>query len=67
MTVTASESVVGVPDLNSFTFKINGFVSDPVTFQASDEDVASAIKSLFGPKCPKQIENDLGANIMFYQ
>lgn len=66
LTVSAVRQSAGVPDLNSFTFKINGYVSESVAYDAPDSAVKVAVKGLFGPKCPTQIDGGLGGNTLRY-
>ncbi|XP_076824499.1 fibrocystin-L-like isoform X2 [Clavelina lepadiformis] len=67
LSITLSETTTGVPDLATFTFSINNLVSAPVTYAtASTSDVAAAVSSLFGPKCPNSLERGIGHTVGYY-
>ncbi|CAK8682961.1 unnamed protein product [Clavelina lepadiformis] len=67
LSITLSETTTGMPDLATFTFSINNFVSTPVTYAtASTSDVAAAVSSLFGPKCPNSLERGIGRTVGYY-
>ncbi|CAK8682966.1 unnamed protein product [Clavelina lepadiformis] len=67
LSITLSETTTGVPDLATFTFSINNFISAPLTYAtASTSDVAAAVSSLFGPKCPNSLERGIGHTVGYY-
>ena len=57
LTVTMTESVQGKPKLDTFTFKVNNFVSPPLHVDPTELEVSDAVKSLFGPTCPSGLGN----------
>ena len=61
-----TDAVVGVPDLNDFVFELNGRLSAPLTYEASEDEVASAVLELFTPKCPAPLGEALG-NALAYK
>ncbi|CAK8682970.1 unnamed protein product [Clavelina lepadiformis] len=67
LSITLSETITGVPDLKTFTFSVNNLVSAPVTYTtATTSDVAAAVSSLFGPKCPNSLERGIGHTVGYY-
>ena len=65
LAITTTPVVTGAPLLDKFTFKINGYVSPSVDVGASTADVANAVKMLFGPSCPSQLENTIGSAYIY--
>ena len=64
--ISLTPTTIGKPSLESFTFMVNGKVSQPVEHDASEDVVGEAVKSLFGPICPPQVESGIGSNPQIY-
>ena len=65
ITITLTELTAGKPKLDSFTFKLNGYVSPAVAVGAAADVVGSAVKSFFGPNCPEGIQRSLGGAYLY--
>jgi len=66
MTVSTVEYSEGVANLDFFTFKVNGYISHPVKYNASIFTVAYEVRSFFGPRCPYELEWGLPVNHFLY-
>ena len=55
-----AKHVAGIPDLNQFVFELNDRVSFALNYDASEDEVASAVLELFSPKCPKSLGKSIG-------
>jgi len=67
MAVTAEETAIGIPDLKSVTFMVDGYVTEPVSTDATADIVESAVLSLFGPLCSQKIEKLLAKKPVIFR
>ena len=65
LAITTTSTVTGEPLLDKFTFKVNGYVAPSLSNDASAEDVASAVKTFFGPSCPSELEQHIGISYRY--
>ena len=64
--ISLTATAMGKPSLESFTFMVNGKVSQPVEYDASEDVVANAVKSLFGSICPTEVEGGISSRRLYY-
>ena len=65
LSVSMTETTVGKPKLDTYTFQINGSVSSSLEMDASDLEVKAAIMAMFAPKCPDEIRDDIGRRVAY--
>ena len=59
LSITMDAVTTGTPNFETFSLKLNGYLSAPLTATATDAEVESAVWGLYTPQCP----SDLGTNI----
>ncbi|XP_035687261.1 fibrocystin-L-like isoform X2 [Branchiostoma floridae] len=64
---TVAVTTEGIPSLDTFTLEVDGVPSDPIAFDASANDVKTALLSMFGTRCPSEIVNPNNAITAYYE
>ena len=64
--VNLSSVATGQPSFDSFTLEVNGYLSQPIPFDASAAEVAMQVRGLFGPECPDGLGVQVGTKKFLY-
>ena len=60
LTAAVTQITAGTPSFSTFTLELNGVQSQPLSFDATEEQVEKEVRDLFGPVCPDEILGGIG-------
>uniref|UniRef100_A0A3Q3K5H6 Polycystic kidney and hepatic disease 1 (autosomal recessive)-like 1 n=1 Tax=Monopterus albus TaxID=43700 RepID=A0A3Q3K5H6_MONAL len=64
--ISISEVIKGRSSLKTFTLLWGGIPTKPIAFDATEDEVQSALHDLMRPKCPTEILSTEGTNVKYF-
>ncbi|KAJ3609756.1 hypothetical protein NHX12_024267 [Muraenolepis orangiensis] len=65
--VSVTEMTKGQGSLETFTLLWGGVPSQPIAFNATEEEVKSALDDMFAADCPSEVQTMEGSNVFYYR